>query len=146
MPANQLKPSRMPNTTSPFSLLFRRSAAFLYDCLLLIALFFIITAVAIGFNDGQAIQHVLWYVFLYLIGFVFFDWFWRHGGQTLGMRAWRIRLEGKEQQPVTLAQTASRYLIGTLLFGFTLLYLPLSGNGTALHDRWSGTRIVKYYR
>lgn len=134
----------MTDNASALSMLFRRSAAFLYDCLLLIALFFIITAIAIGFNDGEAIRHPLWYGVLYLIGFVFFDGFWRHGGQTLGMRAWRIRLCDTDGGTPTRSQNLLRYVSGTALFGFTLLFLPFSGDASAIHDRISKTKIVRH--
>ncbi len=126
--------------------MFRRSASFLYDCLLLIALFFIITAIAIAFNDGQAIQNPAYYLALYMVGFIFFDWFWRHGGQTLGMSAWRIKVEGTQHQSISFNQSLIRYLSGTVLFVFTLLYMFFNKDGTALHDRLSKTRIVMYYK
>lgn len=135
----------MQNISSTLSLLFRRSAAFLYDCLLLIALFFIITATAIWFNDGQAIQNPMFKVLLFVVSFLFFDGFWRHGGQTLGMRAWRIKLEGIESSNVTFKQSAKRFVTGTLLFGFTLAFIPLSKRKQALHDTLSKTKIVKDY-
>lgn len=126
--------------------MFRRSASFLYDCLLLIALFFIITAIAIAFHDGEAIQNAAYYFGLYVVGFVFFDWFWRHGGQTLGMSAWRIKVEGMEQEKITFSQSLQRYLTGTLLFVFTLLYMLLNADHAALHDKLSKTRIVMHYK
>ena len=125
-------------------MLFRRSAAFLYDCLLLIALFFVITAVVIAINDGQAIQHFLYKVFLFVVGFLFFDWFWRHGGQTLGMRAWRIRVEGENTDFITRKQSLIRYICGSLMFGITLLYMLISTRREALHDKLSRTIIVFY--
>ncbi|MFK7854371.1 MAG: RDD family protein [Granulosicoccus sp.] len=134
----------MQNSSSSLSMLFRRSAAFLYDCFLLIALFFVITAAVIALNDGQAIQHFLYKVFLFLVGFIFFDWFWRHGGQTLGMRAWRIRVEGKNTAVLTRKQSMKRYFWGVILFGITLLYLPISKRSEALHDTFSNTKIVFY--
>jgi uncharacterized RDD family membrane protein YckC len=135
----------MHNISSGLAWMFRRSAAFLYDCLLLIALYFIITAVAVGFNDGESIQHPLFYLFLFIVGFLFFDWFWRHGGQTLGMRAWRIKVEGMEGAPLSFRQSVTRYLTGTLLFGISLLYVPFSTHHLALHDRLSRTKIIRYY-
>jgi len=134
----------MQNSSSTLSILFRRSAAFLYDCLLLIALFFVITTVVIALNDGQAVQHFLYKLFLFAVGFIFFDWFWRHGGQTLGMRAWRIRVEDKNAGPITRKQTLKRYICGTLLFGITLLYMFVSTRQEALHDKYSNTKIVIY--
>lgn len=134
----------MQNNTSSLSMLFRRSAAFLYDCLLLIAIFFVITAVVIALNDGHAVQHFLYKVFLFTVGFIFFDWFWRHGGQTLGMRAWRIRIEGQNMDSITRKQSITHYLCGSLLFGITLLYMLASNRQEALHDKLSKTKIVFY--
>ncbi len=136
----------MQNISSTLSMMFRRSAAFLYDCLLLVALFFIITAIAIAFNHGDAIQNFAYYLFLFIVAFLFFDWFWRHGGQTLGMRAWRIKVESLDHQTITLKQSVSRYLTGFLLFGITLLYMPFSAQRIALHDTLSKTRIVMLYK
>lgn len=136
----------MQNNSFSLSLLFRRTAAFLYDCLLLIAVFFVITAAALFFNDGQAIQHGLFKLMLFVVAFLFFDWFWRHGGQTLGMRAWRIRVEGEQQVRLTLNQSAIRFITGTLLFGFTLLAMPFSKQARALHDTLSKTKIVRDYK
>lgn len=136
----------MQNNSSTINLLLRRIAAFLYDCLLLIALFFVITAAVIPLNDGNAIQHWSYKIVLLLITFGFFDWFWRHGGQTLGMRAWRIRLEGQTYEKVTFKQTLHRFLVGLAAFGFTLLYMFANPSGAALHDKLSKTKIVIYYK
>jgi len=135
----------MQNKTSTTNLLLRRIAAFLYDCLLLIALYFVITAAVVPLNDGQAIQHWSYKLFLILVAFVFFDWFWRHGGQTLGMRAWRIRLEGTNQPEITFKQSLHRFVIGFIAFGFTLVFMFRSDLQQALHDKLSNTKIVKYY-
>ena len=136
----------MTNNSTALSLLLRRIAAFLYDCLLLIALFFLITTIVISFNNGQATQHPGFYLGLYLFAFFFFDWFWRHGGQTLGMRAWRLRVEGTEDIKITFKQSAMRYFSGSFLFGFTLLYTLLPKQSQALHDVISNTKIVRYYK
>jgi len=134
----------MQNISSTLSLIFRRSGAFLYDCLLLIALFFFITATAIWFNDGEAIQNPLFKVLLFAVSFLFFDWFWRHGGQTLGMRAWRIKLEGIDSANVTLGQSGARFMTGALLFGLTFVYMLFNQDQLALHDKLSKTKIVKH--
>ena len=134
----------MQNNSSPINLLLRRIAAFLYDCLLLIAIFFVVTAVAIVLNDGEAVRHWSYKVFLLLIAFFFFDGFWRHGGQTLGMRAWRIRVEGMNSEDVTFKQSLHRFLAGLFAFGFTLLYMYGNASQLALHDKLSKTRIIRY--
>ena len=134
------------NNSSYCLFLWRRTAAFLYDCLLLIAVFFIVTGIAISINDGQAITHPVFKLMLYGIGFMFFDWFWRHGGQTLGMRAWHIRLvncssDSNNNLP-THKQCLQRYLCGTLLFGLTLIYSCFNKHGRAWHDLLSNTKII----
>ncbi len=135
----------MQNSTSAINYLLRRLAAFLYDCLLLIAIYFVITAAVVPLNNGEAIQHWSYKLILLLVAFVFFDWFWRHGGQTLGMRAWRIRLEGMDTEKVTFNQSVKRFAIGTATFGITMLFMFGNASGLALHDRLSRTKIVKYY-
>ena len=84
---------------------------------------------------------------LYLLGcpFVFFGWFWTHGGQTLGMRAWRLRLLDAEGGPVTwrqsLLRVAGAYL-SALALGVGYLWVLFDRAGLAWHDRLSGTRLV----
>lgn len=134
----------MQKNTPTMNLLLRRVAAFSYDCLLLIALFFLFTTCMIFFNDGQAIEHWSYKLLLLLIGFLFFDWFWRHGGQTLGMSAWKIQLTSENGASITLKQTTTRYLCGCLTFGFTLLSMFANSKSQALHDRLSKTIIVRY--
>jgi len=136
----------MQNSPSTINLLLRRLAAFVYDCFLLIAVYFVITAAVVPLNDGEAIEHWSYKVFLILVTFIFFDWFWRHGGQTLGMSAWRIRVEGIEDHQVTFKQSASRYALGFICFGFTLFYMFGNKAQQALHDKLSRTKIVMYYK
>ena len=132
----------MHNNSSLTSFLLRRIAAFLYDTLLLVAIFFVFTAILIAYNDGEAIKNQGFIIVLYVIGFFFFSWFWMHGGQTLGMRAWRIKLVTDNASEIKLAHCVKRYLTGTLLFGVTLLYVLVDKQRRALHDRLSDTLII----
>ena len=74
-------------------LFWRRLAALLYDGFLLFSMLLVVTAVMLPFNGGEAFDNNPWYglVLLAVISF-FYLWFWTHGGQTLGMRAWSLRL------------------------------------------------------
>lgn len=60
------------------------------------------------------------------------------------MRAWRIRVEGKNTAVLTRKQSIKRYFWGVILFGITLLYLPISKRKEALHDTLSNTKIILY--
>jgi len=131
------------HSNSPSSaLLWRRIGAFLYDCLLLIAIFFVVTTIAIAFNQGEAINHFAYKFVLYIIAFMFFSWFWQHGGQTLGMRAWRIKLLSNNSKQLTLKQCIVRFVTSTFFFGISLLFALFDEQKRALHDRFSNTKIV----
>jgi uncharacterized RDD family membrane protein YckC len=76
--------------------LFRRLLAILYDSLLLGGLLLIAGWIALLINGGQiesgSVASWLLFTTLLAISFTYFGWFWIHGGQTLGMKTWRIRL------------------------------------------------------
>ncbi len=134
----------MPTRSTLFFILLRRSAAFLYDCLLLLAVFFIVTAVlVVGINEGEAMTHPAYYLLLYVIGLAFFGVCWRYGGQTLGMKAWHLQLINEAGGRLTFRQCATRYVLGTVAFGFTYLHAVFDTERRTLHDRLSETRIIK---
>jgi len=132
----------MQNNSSSNSFIFRRLAAFLYDTLLLMAIFFVVTTIAIAFNNGKAIQNYGFYLLLYAVGFLFFCWFWRHGGQTLGMQAWRLQLVNEHASQLTYKQCLKRYICGSFLFGITLVTAIFNAEGKGLHDLWSNSKII----
>ena len=77
----------------PPATLIKQFAAMLYDSLLIFAVLFLATAIALIFNRGNAIESSpLFSLYLLFILFSFYAWFWHKSGQTLGMRAWKIRI------------------------------------------------------
>lgn len=127
--------------------LLRRLGAILYDSLLLFALFFIATALVLPLTGGQAIApHNPFYTsYLFLISFFFFAWFWTHGGQTLGMRAWRIRVQQRNGSPITWTQALLRFMTAIaswLLLGAGFLWVLVDREKMAWHDRYSQTVLV----
>ncbi len=132
----------MQNNSSLSSFVFRRTFAFLYDSFLLIAVFFVVTSIVIAFNGGQAFENPAFLLVLYGVGFLFFSWFWRHGGQTLGMQAWRIKVISESNAPLTYKQCVQRYLIGTFLFGITLVAALLRPSKQGFHDTGSKSKII----
>lgn len=135
--------------TLPRASLARRLAAMLYDGLLVVALLFVATALLLPLNRGEAItpDSILYLpllaVLIAVIG-AFFVGFWTHGNQTLGMRAWRLRLRTLDGAPVSYGRAGLR------LLGASLSLLPaglgywwmLIDRGHTWHDRLSGTEIV----
>lgn len=125
----------------------RRLGALLYDSLVLAALWMLTTAPLLALTGGEAIQQgALWFrLYLLVIAAGFFGWFWTHGGQTLGMRAWRAKLETRDGQPVTWSGAMIRFLAVLLSIapaGLGYLWALVDRDRLTWHDRISGTRVV----
>ena len=91
----------MNDTASPdkpvYAGLFRRLFAIFYDSFLLIAILFIVTAIATALNQGNAIEpddtfYPLYVFIVFSLSYLYFAWFWIHGGQSLGMKTWQIKI------------------------------------------------------
>lgn len=103
----------------------RRLAAMLYDGLLLLAVLFIATALLLPLTHGEAVHagNPLFSTYLLFVTFLFFAWFWTHGGQTLGMRAWRLRVERRDGRAVGWWHALLRFL--TALPAWVVIMLGL---------------------
>lgn len=125
-----------------------RLGALLYDVALLIGVLFVATALLLSFRGGEAIpaHQMAFNAYLLAIAFLFFGWFWTHGGQTLGMRAWKIRLCSDGGGPVGWRQAAIRFSVGLLslaLFGLGFWWSWRDREKLCWHDRLAGTRMVR---
>jgi len=137
----------VPNQPFPTSGLLRRLAAGLYDGLLVIALLVRPTLLAMALRGGEPIPpgNLLFQALLLLTAGAFFTWFWSHGGQTLGMRAWRLRVEQQSGAPLSLGIALLRFvisLVSVAAFGLGLLWILFDADKLAWHDRATGTRVV----
>ena len=54
--------------------------------------------------------------FLFLVLAVYFVWFWSHGGQTVAMRAWHVKLVDAVGRPLSQPRALARYLLAWLWF------------------------------
>lgn len=80
------------------------------------------------------------WVGLWIAGF--FLWFWRRGGQTLGMRAWRLRIYSTIEEPMTWPRLFIRLFASLGGLG-TLLVLFDFKNKQSLQDRLAKTEVLK---
>ncbi|MBS0373384.1 MAG: RDD family protein [Proteobacteria bacterium] len=153
----------------------RRLAAAAYDGLLVIALLLVYSALLLPFSGGEAITVDRFGALAYayhagsaLIVAGYFGLSWRRRGQTLGMKAWRLRLAAAGGTSPDWRAIAARLLCAATLYllalGGLLMHaahragtaaalaalLPLAaslglelvtGSGT-LEDRASRTRVV----
>ncbi len=104
----------------------RRLGAMLYDGLLILAIIMVGTGAAIGIRtlftdpalvaaDPQGAVHGVFYqAFIALVVCGFFTCFWRLSGQTLGMQAWRIRVQNADGSQLEFSQCLLRCVAGLL--------------------------------
>lgn len=126
-----------PNPTSVPCPLWRRLAALVYELLAVVAIVMVVGLLCQLATGGRLIAtgaHTAiawWYQPLQgLVVGAYFVVSWVRGGQTLGMRPWRLRLVGGDGAPVTLGQAARRVLVAAL---------PLACLGLA---PWLGLRVA----
>ncbi|WP_404822427.1 RDD family protein [Noviherbaspirillum aerium] len=105
---------------------------------------------------------------LFVVICLYFVWFWTHGGQTLAMKTWRLRVVTTSGDALGYKRALGRYLLSWMWIlpglaaawalnakTWMLLVVPminvvlwaltayLDPQRQFLHDRISGTRIVR---
>lgn len=94
---------------------------------------------------GRLVGNVIVTINCIITSFLFYGWFWTHGGQTLGMRAWNLYLINPNGKFIDWKTTALRYVAaiiswGALGMGFA--WILISNQNRAWHDNLSKTSIV----
>ena len=125
----------------PGAPLLRRLMAIVYDLLLLLAVLFVTTAMAIALNHGEAINDHPYYMFFVfiqlLISFIYYGWFWTHGGQTLGMKTWKMKLTLQSGDQLNWKR-ALVYFVAAMIswsaVGLGFLWALFNQNRSTWHD------------
>jgi len=134
----------MTEITVPPASLWRRIGALLYDSLILVAIWFLATALVMLVSRGHFNPASLpFQLYLFLVSFWFFGWFWTHGGQTLGMRAWKIRVSQTSGKAINWSQAAQRFGIAVLLGGLGMIWCLFTDNKQALYDKLAKTYVAR---
>ena len=74
---------------------------------------------------------------------------WRRGGQTIGMRPWRLKVLAEDGRPATLRALSLRYAVATLsvfVLGIGMLWSVFDDERRCWHDLAAGTRFVRLDR
>jgi uncharacterized RDD family membrane protein YckC len=160
----------LPSESLQAASLKSRLMAMVYETMLMLAVLF---AATLPFSALLEQRHALYrrddlQYWLFLVLGIYFCWFWRHGGQTLAMKTWRIRLLTREGSALSLKHAAVRYVLAWLWLlpglaaarylhaqGWMLVLLPalnmvlwmlavfLDPDRQFPHDRLAGTRLVR---
>lgn len=147
----------------------RRLLCMVYEAVLLFGVIFIAGYLFSTLTQQRnGLTHHLWLMsWLGLVVGAYFVWFWTHGGQTLPMKTWRIRLVDTQLRPVSIVRAIARYVLSWLWWLPPLAIHPLLGLSVPLtlallvawiaawaaasaldtdrqfiHDRLAGTRLV----
>lgn len=117
-----------------------------YECLLLLALLFVATFIFLALF-GSAVhfpERALLQLWLLTVAACYFIWFWTHGGQTLAMKTWHLRLVTEHGNAVTWRTALLRFLVTvpSVGLGIGIVWALLDGEGQFLHDRLAHTRLV----
>ncbi len=89
-------------------------------------------------------SHPIWSpvytVYLALVWIYFFVYFWTRGGQTLGMRAWKMHICTEEGHHISATQALIR--LATSGFGLANLTVLFDTKKRGFHDIWAKTKVV----
>ncbi|MDQ3287884.1 MAG: RDD family protein [Pseudomonadota bacterium] len=123
----------------------------MYDLFPALGLWFAVGALAVLLNGGEPVRADtpagwLEMITLWLVTGAYAAISWRRGGQTLGMRPWRLRVQASDGTQPSWRSVAIRYCVGTvslLLAGLGFWWALADRDRLTWHDRASGTRTVR---
>lgn len=130
--------------------LLRRLGAMLYDALLVLAVLFLATLPFIAVRGGEPVEpddNLVYQATMLVVMYAFFIFFWTRGGQTLGMRSWRMRLETPDGRIPSIGQASIRFFVAIVSLvpaGLGFFWQLWDKDNLTWHDRLSGTRL-RYY-
>jgi len=119
----------------------------LYETLLLFAVAYAATGIFFLASGGASasgwLRHAL-QAYLLAVFAAYFLWCWLRSGQTLAMKAWRMRLVCPGRARVPAARALARFALAVLLVptGISFLWALFDRERQFLHDRLAGTRLV----
>lgn len=133
----------------PSPLIGWRLLALFYDVFPVLALWFLVAA---GFTlaHGDAVRGgalgALEFAALWLVAGLYATWSWHRGGQTLGMRPWRLQVVAAGGDRPGWRALWLRYAIGALSLlagGLGFWWAWLDRDRLTWHDRLSKTRLLR---
>lgn len=108
----------------------RRLACFVYEGVLLFGVVMaagLVYGIVAGQRDAMLGRAGLQALLFIVLG-AYFTWFWSHGGQTLAMKTWRIRLVRRDGTAAPPLRCALRWVLAWAWFAPALLALWFAGS------------------
>ena len=128
---------------------FRRLAIIGYDIAIVVSLFILATMLAMlaGFGGGTALKDPGYTLYLFAVWFLYITWCWHKGGMTVGMRAWRVKIEDNNGHQPGWGKSTIRFLTSLVsvgMAGLGLFWSLFDSRQRSWHDMLSGTRLTRY--
>jgi len=119
----------LSNPAAPAPGLARRLASLTYEGVVLFGVVFVAgylySALTQQRNAMQGRYGLMAFEFV-VLG-IYFIWFWTHGGQTVAMKAWHLRVVDSAHRPLSQVHALARYAASLLWFAPALLVIELNG-------------------
>ncbi|MGJ8663226.1 MAG: RDD family protein [Marinicella sp.] len=96
------------------SKLWKHVAALIYDIFPILGLFLVTSLILVLLRQGEEVEpRTLWFqLTLFIEVFFYFTYSWKQGGQTLGMRAWKIGIQ--DHHTLSWLEASMRFFTGVL--------------------------------
>lgn len=128
-----------------------RLLSLLYDFFPMLGIWFVVVVVSIILHRGEAIESNTLAGALELIALLgatglYATASWRRGGQTIGMKPWRVYVTALDGSRAPLSKLWLRYAVGVvslLCAGLGFWWAWIDRDGLTWHDRLSGTRFIR---
>ena len=123
----------------------RLYACLFYEAIIQIALWFIVTLFVLAVfkvdltSNPNLLRFILW-----ASSGIYFIYSWLHGGQTLAMRTWRLKLTYPKKNK-NFSYFFMRYCLSSIslaFFGLGYLYIFFDKNNRYIHDRILKSEII----
>ena len=124
-------------------------AVMIYDFFIVLSLLMLATMLAMfaGFGDRTAMQDPVYTAYLLSIWFFYLTWCWHTGGMTVGMRAWRVKIEDENGNRPGWGKSTIRFLAALLsaaAIGIGFAWALIDSQNRTWHDLLSRTRLIRF--
>jgi uncharacterized RDD family membrane protein YckC len=126
-----------------------RLLALVYDAVIGLALLFVISALSLAVMPGHkpvipgSAASYLVFATIWLVFGLYATLSWRIGGQTIGMKPWRLKVTDEQGQQAAWWQLWLRFTLASFTLGGTLLWSLFDRERRSLHDIAAGTLFVR---
>lgn len=127
-----------------------RLLAIIYDAVVAIALLMISSAIVVLINAGDPVtpgglSSFFAFLFFWIVLGAYAILSWRIGGQTLGMRAWRLKVLTATGTQPSWKSLCIRYILASSMLGLGAFWSLFDQQRRAFYDMLSGTALVRLH-